>query len=145
LDLKPCVEYNKSVFVDGFDPTNSYVSEDTHVNFCIHGTKIYSLSEDNSCRSGFSLKLSDDKLNVVKIDGKTKIDDLTTKIDDIQNYILVDCVRGVCRQTQGYLKNNNIVNAFVGTKGGDSSENLLNFFSKIFLINNLLIKNEIFF
>ena len=138
MELKSCAEYNINDFVARADPASC---SDTghHVNFCVHGTKIYSLNEASSCRSAFMipvdglpstvvnyLELEDDKLNAIRLDGTAKIYDFgdTTKIDDIQNYILVDCVHGICRQTQGYLLYNNIINAFVGTKGGDNSESL---------------------
>jgi len=79
-----------------------------------------------SCRFGFQpLDLSNnDKLNLVKVDGRGKIvvvDIADAAVPDIVNYILVDCVSGVCRQTQGYILNFDIINAFVGTKGGDST------------------------
>jgi len=127
--LKSCVEYGIDT-----EPA-SCTSTDPHVNFCIHGTKIYSLDKNNSCRSRFKieepetggstvhyLELEDKKLNAVRLDGTDKKDSFSYTIEDIENYVLVDCDNGVCRQTQGYLKNNNIFNAFVGTKGGDRTE-----------------------
>jgi len=127
--LKPCSEYGINSY-----PT-SCTSTEPHVNFCVIGLEIYSLDKNNVCRSGFGsvsrrspsfdhyLSLENNKLNAVRIDGTSKIDidTATTDIADIQNYILVHCDQGVCKQTQGYININSAVNAFVGTKSGSSA------------------------
>ena len=96
------------------------------MNYCIHtDKKIYSLDSSNACRSAFTaLELTDNNLNLVKIDCSVKIDEtvIATETSDLvpANYVLMDCVDGVCKQTQGYIIYNEKVYAFKGTQVGEA-------------------------
>ena len=120
-DFKPCKEYSP-----GFDPDTPCTSQDIHSKFCISGTKIFSLSKNNLCRANLSFELPDNKLNLLNINGEEKYDNFSSSIEglseSIENYILVDCAEGVCKQTEGYLKNGDNIYKFVGTNGGEIVE-----------------------
>jgi len=130
MDLKPCAEYNGSDF--GARASVTCRSDDMHVNFCIHGTKIYSIDSRNLCRSVFKvpkvgdmntlvnyLELTDGTLNAVRTDGKSAVTNFSTAINDIGNYVLVNCYKGECKQTQGYLKTtDDHYYTFIGTVAG---------------------------
>ena len=53
---------------------------------------------------------------MVKVDGTIKTD-FTEEID-LSTYVIVDCKEGVCRQSNGFVKNNNGVYAFAGKAKG---------------------------
>jgi len=57
----------------------------------------------------------EDGVNLVKTADGTVLTNLSTDIDVVaDNYVLVDCVEGVCKQTQGYIKDSAKVIAFIG-------------------------------
>ena len=65
-----------------------------------------------------------------KVDGSVKTD-FSRTIPGLaatpSNYVVVECLYGRCKQTQGYVKNGNAVYAFVGENGGKKTENVQDF------------------
>ena len=71
-------------------------------------------------------------MNLVKTDDGTLITDFDDTIDLAIGYVLVDCIDGICKQTQGYVKDSEKVIAFVGENNGinaDDDNNKVQFYS----------------
>jgi len=54
---------------------------------------------------------------VSTVDGSIKTN-FGTAITINNDYVIVDCVKGICKKTEGYLKNASTMYAFHGTKNG---------------------------
>ena len=133
MELKACIEINpefNNVVVVPCESTQP------HSKFCLHGTRIYSLDKNKACRANYNFKLQDNSvvnylgltdntLSLVRVDAREEIHDFSVDGLDFRNYVLVDCVGGWCKQTQGYLIYGPEIYAFIGSNVGIDAANLV--------------------